>query len=261
MQICYLVIFYEVMMNLAFRFLICCFIQISCLQASLHVDHLDQEMQSMMQPYFLPLNHPLKNSLDIIFSNGRVTENQETFANAGFITLFTQPTSLITVARHPSLPGVLLKLYLDSETREKDGIPGWKWLVNRCKGAENVRKLIKRKKLKYFCVPDKWIYPLPDTHSLAEHPVILIVTDMDLTSESDTKYAWKHLATTKHLDELFCILSHGFSSCYLATNIPYTKSGKFACIDTEHPKRKLSYNHVKAYLSPPMRAYWNELIK
>lgn len=250
-------------MSVAFRLIICILIQTSCLQASLHTDHLNKEMQSMMKPYFLPLNHPLKQSLDAIFLNGRVTENQETFANAGFITLFTQPTSLITVARHPLLPGVLLKLYLDSETREKDGIPGWKWLVNRCKGAENVRKLIQRKKLKYFSVPDKWIYPLPEgkTFESRRHPVVLIVTDMDLTSESDTKYAWKHLIQKKHLDELFCILSHGFSSCYLATNIPYSKSGKFACIDTEHPKRKLSYNHVKAYLSPPMRAYWNELIK
>ena len=246
-------------MSLAIRFILCFILQISCLQGALHTEHLDDEMQSLMKPYFLPLNHPLKNSLDMIFSNGRVTENQETFANAGFITLFTQPTSLITVARHPLLPGLLLKLYLDSETREKDGIAGWRWLVNRCKGAENVRKLIKRKKLKYFSVPDKWIYPLPE--KAYQQPVILIVTDMDLTSESDTKYAWKHLTTTKHLDELFCILSHGFSSCYLATNIPYSKSGKFACIDTEHPKRKLSYNHVKAYLSPQMRAYWNGLIK
>jgi hypothetical protein len=225
------------------------------------------EMRKVIMPYCLPLNHHLVSSLNALFSKSRVSENEETFANAGFTTLFAQPTSYIRVARHAKLPGYLLKIYLDSENRLKEGVTGWKWLVNRCIGAENVRKLIQRKKIKYFSVPDKWIYPLPGYPQTIivplefQQPILLIVTDMNLVSDEETIDAWKNKITRKHLDELFCILSHGFSSCYLATNIPFTKSGKFTCIDTEHPKRKLTYNHVKAYLSKDMQLYWNKLIK
>lgn len=225
------------------------------------------EIKQAIMPYCLPLNHPLAVPLKDLFSASRISENEENFALAGFTTLFAQPTSYIRVARHDKLPGVLLKLYLDSENRLKDGIPGWKWLVKRCKGAENVRKLIQRKKLVHFSVPDKWIYPLPEHPQVTivplqfQQPVLLVVTDMNLATDEETKEAWKNKIGKRHLDELFCILSHGFSSCYLATNIPYSKDGKFTCIDTEHPKRKLKYNHVKAYLTPKMQKYWNKLIK
>jgi len=226
---------------------------------------IDANMRKLMRPHCLPLKHPLKLSLDSIFLSERASQNEETFANAGFITLYAQPTSFIRVARHPKLDGFLVKLYLDNETRKKNDIPGWQWLVNRCIGADNVRKLIKKKNLKYFSVPDKWIYPLPETpkaeHMEFQQPIILVVTDMNLTSDSETKEMWRNGISKQHLDELFCILSHGYSSCYLATNIPYTKNGKFTCIDTEHPKRNLSYHHVKAYLSLKMKAYWDKLIK
>jgi len=227
--------------------------------------YIDKKMQKIMKPFCLPLNHSLVAILENIFSQSRAIENEQTFSNAGFITLFAQDTSFICVARHPLLSGYLVKVYLDNETRRREGIPGWQCLVNRCEGAANVRNLIKKKKLKYFTVPDKWIYPLPvppkalPTRKL--EPVILIVTDMKLVSPDESEEAWKNKITTKHLDELFCILSHGFSSCSLVWNIPYTKSGKFACIDTEYPKRKFKYEQVKKFLSTPMKAYWDQLVK
>lgn len=221
-----------------------------------------KEMQKEIKPYCLPEKHPLVKSLDDIFANARVIENEETFAAAGFKVLFSQPSSYIKVAKHPKIPGYLFKLYLDNETRKKDNLDGWKWLVKRCMGAENVRNLIKRKKLKYFTVPDKWLYPLPllVPHHSTQQPLILIVQDMELVSGEETKQMWR-LAKKKQIDELFMILSHGFSSCYLAQNIPYSQKGKFACIDTEHPKRNLNYHHVEAYLSPPMKNYWKKLTK
>ncbi|HRD55501.1 MAG TPA: hypothetical protein PLC42_03800 [Parachlamydiaceae bacterium] len=224
--------------------------------------YITAEMQKEIKPYCLPENHPLVALLDSIFADKRVTENEETFKAAGFKILFSQPTSYIKVARHLAVPGYLFKLYLDNETRKKQDIEGWKWLVKRCIGAENIRKLIHRKKLKYFTVPDKWIYPLPGHLSLdpLQQPIVLIVQDMDLASGEETKRMWQK-AGKKQIDELFIILSHGFSSCYLAQNIPYSRSGKFACIDTEHPKRKLNYHHTQAYLSPPMKNYWKKLTK
>lgn len=222
---------------------------------------IDKQMGKKIKPHLLPEDHSLKPKLDAIFSKPRVIENEQTFAENGFKTLFAQPQSFIRVAKHPQLPGVLVKVYLDNETRQKENIPGWKWLVNRCEGAENIRKLMQKKKFRHFCVPDKWLYPLDSSRQ----PVILVVTDMKLVSAEETENAWKTKVTKSHLEELYCILSHGYASCYLINNIPYTKQGKFACIDTEYPKRKvnsgmLKFGKVRECLSPEMQVYWNQLV-
>jgi hypothetical protein len=224
-----------------------------------------KEMRSMMRPYLLPLTHPLKVPLDLIFTQTRVIENEISFAQAGFITISLQPNSFIRIARHPTLPNHLLKVYLDSETRKKEGKPGWLWLTQRCQGAENIRNLIEKKKFYCFSVPNKWLYPLPNSSQFVNkklsQPVVLVVTDMDLVSLEETVEAWLNKITPRHLDELYCILSHGYSSCFLYNNIPYSKSGKFSCIDTEHPKRKLDFGKINKYLSNEMQIYWNELVR
>lgn len=227
---------------------------------------LDDKMRKQIKPYLIPLTHPAKTILDDIFSKGRVTKNEETFADAGFITVSVRPFSFIVVSKHPDLPGYLQKIYLDSEKRVKHSTPGWQWLVYRCQGAENVRNLIKSKKLQFFSVPDKWIYPLPapdEDTKLAKNaqPIILLVTDMELASQEESEEAWKSKVTKKHIDELYIILSHGFASCHLSWNIPLTKNGKFCCIDTEHPKRKPKYHKVKPYLSKEMGEYLDKLVK
>jgi hypothetical protein len=227
--------------------------------------YIDNTMRKRMRPYLLPLKNKLKVSLDEIFDTSRAIQNTKSFAKAGFITLFHQRHSLIRVAEHGALPGYLLKVYLDSDVL--DGRPGWECLTRRCQGAENLRRLIKEKKLEHFSVPDKWIYPLsfsnipPATNSKSVQPVILVVTDMDLVSRSKSRKIWRTKVTHKHLDELYCILSHGLASKTLPQNIPYTRSGKFACIDTEDPHKKINFNAVRRYLSPQMRAYWEELVR
>ncbi|MBA3957090.1 MAG: hypothetical protein H0X51_01665 [Parachlamydiaceae bacterium] len=213
-----------------------------------------------VKPYLLPEKHPLKPTLDAIFKGKHVLKNEQSFAEAGFITIHVQPMSHIIVASHPLLPGYLLKLYLDNEKRMKDGIPGWKWFVKRCHGVKNVQNLIKRKKLHHFVAPLKWIYPIPELKDKTAQPAILVVTDMELVSHEMSYQAWAN-ATKEQVNELFCILNHGFASTYLPGNLPYTKHGKFACIDTEHPKRVLKLKSVKKYLSPDMQAYWETLTR
>jgi hypothetical protein len=232
-----------------------------------HNPYLTSHMRKEIRPHLLPLNHPLQSLLDQIFQGSRVIQNEASFANAGFITLYHQPFSGIRVARHASLPGYLVKLYLDSDPYEIKGKACWKRLLQRCIGAENIRKLIKRKNLIYFSVPDKWLYP-PPISSLpfparkgSMQPVILIVTDMDIVSTHESVQAWLYQITPRHLDELYCILSHGFASEFLCINIPYCKNGKFACIDTEEPKGDIDLEKVKNFLSPEMQAYWDELVK
>lgn len=217
-----------------------------------------------IKPYLIPSNHPAKKTLDSIFKQFQPTKNLDALAEAGFITVSVRPYSFAVIAKHPDLPGYLQKLYVDSERRKKNGKEGWEWLVQRCEGADNIRKLIKEENIQYFSVPDKWIYPLPtsnQTGQTTEQRCILLVTDMELVSQEESHDAWKYLITEGHLDELYIILSHGFASSHVGWNIPYSKSGTFSCIDTEYPKRKPNYAEVEDYLSDKMKAYWKKLVK
>lgn len=219
---------------------------------------LQEKIRKNYGRYLLSERHPIKSILDAIFFP-KVTQNKKKFLNAGFNILFEQPYSHIVVSEHPQMPGYIQKLYLDTETRMKHGKPGWKWLIQRCMGAENVRNLIAARGLKFFTVPDKWIYLLPNA-TKGSHPAILVATKMNLVSQSKNVEAWRNISHSQ-LDELYIILSHGYSSSYVVNNIPYTKEGLFCCVDTEHVKRKISYRSVKKFIGKDKHAYWDRLVK
>lgn len=221
---------------------------------------LSKKFKKRIKPYLLSTKHPYKALLDLIFSKSRAIQNEQTFAEAGFQTIFLPHASFIRVARHLAMPGVLFKVYLDSEHRLKNERPGFEWLIDRCEGAQNIRKLIAKEKIEHFVVPDKWLYLVPMDFDQAKQPLILMVTDMDLASYDEIVEAWKTKITQKHLDELYLILSHGYASAYLVANIPYTKNGKFACIDTEYVKRKINYKKVRPFLSEEMAIYWDKIV-
>ncbi|MBS0627604.1 MAG: hypothetical protein JSS09_05275, partial [Verrucomicrobia bacterium] len=182
-----------------------------------------------------------------------VLENKASLKASGFTILYNQPSGM-QVAKHPLLPGYLIKAYFNSNNEHK----GLQWAIDRCLGAKNIRNLIKEENLQYFTVPDKWIY-------LVSYPnptiAVLLVEDMGLVSKEETKKAWKN-ANKKQLKELHIILSHGFGSCYLSGNAPYTRKGKFAYVDTAYPYREYdSYERMKRYFSPEMQQYWDKIVK
>lgn len=223
----------------------------------------DQKRIHEITPYLIPHDHPVKDSLDYLFSQSRATENEHSLVDAGFEIIAKMPVSYIVVARHYDAPGYIFKIYLDSEMRTRKGIPNWKWLLARCRGAQKIRKVIKEKKLRYFSVPDKWLYPLPQYPLSREQyaqPVILIETDMEIETHEVTKMSWLTVKP-KHLDELYEVLKNGYGSFHLTRNVPYTKKGKFAFVDTEFPRRILKLEKAKKYLSPNMQKYWDKLIE
>jgi hypothetical protein len=223
---------------------------------------LDQNMRKLMAPHLLPLDHPIKEKLDAIFSKSRAIQNQKTLTDAGFIILGARPISFIIVARHPEVPGYIFKLYLDTELRKKKGVAHWEWLTRRCVGAKKIKEVIKKKKLRHFIVPDKWLYILPQdpvSQESQQQPVLLVETYIELGENSEL--VWKTRIKPKHLDELYKIYKSGYGSVHVPGNIPYTKNGKFAFIDTESPKRDPNVKVVKRYLSKDMQEYWNYLIK
>lgn len=209
--------------------------------------------------FFLPDDHPLKHNLDQIFSKPNVLENSFSFREAGFTTLHHQDTGM-RVASHPLLHGFLIKTYLNSE--EKPDTDDWNWMIQRCKGANNIRNLIREQQLRHFTVPDKWIYALPNSTKTDPYTqtAVLVVTHMKIVNDEESRKAWKQ-ATTKQLKELYSILSHGLASSYLPRNIPYTTKKKFSCIDTAYAKRIPNFKKPRSYFSKEMKVYWDKLVK
>ncbi|MGR3952466.1 MAG: hypothetical protein QRY74_06215 [Chlamydia sp.] len=220
-----------------------------------------------VSPHLLSDENPLKPILDTLFSKERVTFNKASLEKAGFMIKFDQPRSYIIVAAHPLLPGYLIKLYLDSELRLKRNIPGWRWFVQRVRSAKTIDRVIKEKNIQNFVVPKKWIYALPATplpensRKYARKNEILIVEDMDLCSRQESEKAWKSVITERHLKELVTILQKAGGSGYRPENIVYTKSGKFAFIDTEYHKKVSDYRGLSRYLSSKMGKKWDKMLK
>jgi hypothetical protein len=219
-------------------------------------------------PYLLPKNHPMKETLDSIFSATRATLNDESFEKAGFITKFKQPRSFIRVASHPEMPGFLIKCYLDSERRVKKDTPGWVWFTRRIEGVNRIHEYIQRNNVQFFVAPKKFLYALPaqpdiPTSSLyTRKNVVLLVEDMGLVSKEENKKAWREVITEKHLDEFYGIITGVPGGSYRADNVAYTKDGKFAFIDTEYRDKKTSvFSEIIPYLSPEMIRYWDHKVK
>lgn len=221
-----------------------------------------ENARSAISPYIMADNHPMRKAMDELFGETRVTQNETTLTKAGFTILHRQPRSCIRVVSHPKLPGYLVKLVLDEETRLKQGKPEWHWFSKRCELANKIREVIQTNKIKYFTVPKKCLYPLPATPEAILQPgqhqklVVLLVEDMKLTGNSKNLIAWKNSIKREHLDELYLIIKNVGGSSYRADNIPLTKNGIFAFIDTEYPNIPSNYSKIDPFLSKKMRSYW-----
>jgi len=211
-----------------------------------HCDYIPNEV---LVEYILPEEHWVKEALDTIFSHQDVLLNDQTLVQAGFIILHRQKSGM-RVAAHPKLPGYLIKTYLGEAVESM----GTRWLWDRCRGADNIRKLIHQENLQHFLVPEKKIYFVTPTKA------ILVVQDMQVVSKAESKMAWQ-AANKMVLRELYIILSHGYASCYLHGNIPYTRYKKFACVDTQYPERSHQYGRVKRHFSSKGKKYWDQLVQ
>lgn len=229
--------------------------------------HIPAAAKKKMHPHLIPNDHPMKKTLDNIFKKERVILDEKHFHRNGFETIALGPRSYVRVARHKKLPGYLVKVNLDNETRRKHHKDSWEWFVRRCVGAKKLRNIIKRDKIKYFTVAEKFIYPLPPEPAppkngdYTRHLCILLVTDMNLESENRNLYAWKHHITKKHLEELYCCISKAKGSSYRPDNIALTKTRKFAFIDTEYPEAEPDFDRIRHYLNSSMRLYWDKLVR
>jgi hypothetical protein len=216
------------------------------------------------QPYLLPEDSPILPVLDALFAN-RVTLDLNTLTDAGFEIISSRPRSFVQVARHSALPGYVFKIYLDSLHEVKDNIPGWKWLVYRCKGAEKIRKLIIKNNLTHVAVPRKWIYQLPEYPLVPpgydQKPTILIAEEMPILPDDINNAMWQTDLTKEHLKEIYFIISRASSVRPRPDNICFMADGRLALIDTEYSFKSPDLGTIRSFLRPDLLAYWDKLVK
>lgn len=224
-----------------------------------------KEIWEELTPYFLPEEHPIKGSLDQIFHRSRVTTNEEIFTKAGFaITRQNRPYNAV-VTGHKKLKGFLVKVYLDSQYPVID----WQMWMRRIKGCEVIQECIQKHQLTQLLVPKKWIYPLPQDPSPPEEEwinrkhFILVVEDMNIVDHQENGRLFKEKMTRRLLKEIFTVMAEcELTDCVWIGNMPFTKKGKIAFLDTE-----LFYNgfpefeRLKKYLSIPMQKHLDKLIQ
>jgi hypothetical protein len=217
-----------------------------------------------MTSYVLPCDHPAGRLLDRLFCRSNVIDNEAAFLAAGFEIRRKQRRSLMRVATHPMLAGYVFKtFFVDERDCERAKLRGWKGFVARCKRAERIRQVIQEQRIQHFNVPRKWLFHAPH-HSLCapdDQPKILVAEFQDLLSQEESDHAWLHSVTECHLTELYAIINRAGGTSYRPDNIPLTRQGYFAFIDTEHSTDGHDYESIAPYLSYQMRAYWSNLIK
>lgn len=219
-------------------------------------------------PYLLPDDHPIKPNLDLIFSSSRAILNLKTLRAAGFVNPKVRKWTRLIVVKHPQLPGYVVKTYLDAQRNYKDKPEYHHWLL-RIKGARAIQDLIDKNQWNHlFKVPKKWIYALPNQPAppkeYSRKNFILVQDDMDLLSPADNRAAWgSHMVTEEMLFGLYTILETlGLTDCIKIDNIPFSKDGRVAFIDTQSfDQWPVHYKMFTSFLSEDLQPYWKRLIR
>lgn len=235
-----------------------------CLEAAKPTTHEQQKLA----PYLLPLDHSIKPILDAIFTQTRVTLNLDTLFEAGFAKTKPRKFTKLLVTKHPAVPGYIFKIYLDAQRYYKN-IPEHHFWLMRVRGAHLVRNLIQANGWEgQFKVPQKWLYALPKNHlppqGYETKYYILVEEDMDLLSDSENKAHWASNAVTHDLlNQVHVLLKTiGLSDCPKPDNIPFSKDGRIAFIDTQtYGESSIAYKRLAPFLSKSNQDYWKTLTR
>lgn len=222
-----------------------------------------RKVWNSVKPYLLPDDHPIKPSLDRIFSRSRAILNTRTMRKAGFVNPKVRKWTHIIVTTHPELPGYVIKTYLDAQRYHNHQPEHKRWIV-RISGARAIQEMLDENGWNHlFKVPKKWIYALPETPGVAKEYLrkhfILVEEDMHLVGKRKNKDMWRSSSITiEHLDALYQILRRlGLSDCVKPDNLPFSCDGRIAFIDTDsYMKGHVPYRKLTPHLCRPMQKYW-----
>ena len=195
---------------------------------------------------------PRSSDLSKLFRDRGMFDTADDWHDSGF-KILRESENKICVASHPAADGYLFKKYVNAGKREDpdDQLKNYK---TRVEGARRVRALIADRGLRNVAVPAKWIRELPSR--FGSH--ILIVERFDLLDDSESRRAY-HRIDEGTLRDL-CTVLYAFRGLdSTPKNVPITRDGKGAFIDTEHWNRHMGKSrrpflkYIREYLESDMR--------
>ncbi len=219
---------------------------------------------AIIAPHLLPDTHPIKPALDKIFSGDRAVRNEAAMKKAGFHLITEGHWSDTVIATHHKAEGYFFKLF----TEDQAHIDEVTRLIARIRGALYAQEIVSRHQWdKYFKVPRKWLYILPEDPNpiwgLPTKRVVLIAEDMRLLDKEASYAKWRSAAFNKKLFKaVFQVLTEGgFSDSSYAFNLPFAKDGRIALIDNDkHNKRPIPFHTLFRYLHPSIKTYGEQLV-
>jgi hypothetical protein len=213
-----------------------------------------------VEQYLMSDKHAAKKTLDAIFSPTYVLASQETLKEAGFLMHKPRDPRQLIAAKHPFLPGYLIKVFLDTHSEVQN--EGMFW-IDRIIGARLIQRSIDEHHYNHLMkVPQKWIYALPNP---GRRKYVLVVENMNLLSPAKNQERYQKKIDKEHLDALYTILTENLliDSVYI-DNIPFCTDGKIAFVDTEHFQtmvKPLLLGKLLPKLSKEMQEYWKTLMR
>jgi hypothetical protein len=194
----------------------------------------------------MPFDDPASLDLRPLFRDPAMFDSRGNWGAAGFQVFNRANNGKIMVARHPAVRGLLFKKYANALT-QRDQLKNYE---RRVEGSRRLRGLVDQHGLSRVIVPRKWIVELPRAFSRRGTAHMLIVEQLELLGDEQTKIAYQGIAADV-LAQLCLVLFHFRGMDSNAKNLPFTVDGRIALIDTEHWDRgssKAYLHHVGEYL-------------
>lgn len=199
----------------------------------------------------MPFDDPASIDLRALFRDPDMFDSRRDWSAAGFQVFNRSNNGKIMVARHPQVAGLLFKKYV-SDVSQKEQLKNFE---RRSDGSRRLRDFVESRQLSRVVIPRKWIVELPRPLSRRESSHVLVVEQIDLLDDDQTKEAYQRIDPAVLAD--LCVVLHHFRGMDSnGKNLPFTSDGRIALIDTEHWDRgssKSHLHHVGEYLSSDRR--------
>lgn len=183
----------------------------------------------------MAFDDPARLDLGALFRHADMFDSRRAWGAAGFHVIARDNDGKIMVARHPQVAGLLFKKYT-SDLPEKDQTKNYE---RRLEGSNRLRGFADSRRFSRIVVPHKWLLKLPHPFSRRETSHVLVVEQLDLLADRQTKAAYRSIDPGL-LAEL-CVVLHRFRGMdSIAKNLPFTADGRIGLIDTEHWDRSTS---------------------
>lgn len=163
-----------------------------------------------------------------LFRDPRMFNSKSAFVAAGF-EVRQAASHNIMVGSHPSATRYVFKKY-NNDVRPDEQEENYE---SRMRGAEKIRAVIDRYRLRHLVVPHKWLFELPKKFSERKKSSYVLVADrIDIVSVDESTRRYRDIPGAV-LDDLCHVLFRfrGFDAAI--HNLRFTPSGQIAFIDTE----------------------------